>query len=574
MNSGTHATTRQSTVPERTLLLLSLLIIIFVLCENLLLPCGRDQGIYAVTARTMLEGGAPYRDAWDFKPPGIYFIYAAARLLFGSGIYAVRILESLGLLSLVIAFALFSRRHFGSAGAGIVGGALTLLVHTQFDWWQTGQPESFGAVLLAWAVLCATYRPAVGAARPRPRQIAAWTSAGMLYTAAALCKPPLGGGFVVSLALVIWYCRRSNAHAPSATIERERSSTDDGKPGSSAAGTVPSTLSTGSPDGTGRASVISVSFIAGALLVLLACLLYFVITGALGDLYRALFLFAPRYTAVTASDASFPLQLLRVFRFWLFSHSWVGAVGLVLALALPVGAAREREGVLHVAGILLMQAIGVAMQSKFFAYHFGAIFPFTALLAGWGYWKLLRFRGIRFAVPILLVAFCTLQMVVKGAAARTARRIEALARPEARERIYDRLYSIRTYEAAEIRDTSRWLREHTPADEPVFVWGFLPVIYLQADRALASRYIYNIPQRMAWDDGAARRTLLRELTASSPAAIVVAVRDNFRAVTGNDFDSGQELRRFPELQQFVDARYTLSKRFGNLFIFLRNDLRE
>src|SRR5690606_2033536 len=30
---------------------------------------GRDQGIYAAVGRTILEGGVPYRDAFDFKPP-------------------------------------------------------------------------------------------------------------------------------------------------------------------------------------------------------------------------------------------------------------------------------------------------------------------------------------------------------------------------------------------------------------------------------------------------------------------------------------------------------------------------
>src|SRR5882724_9164740 len=46
---------------------------------------GRDQGIYATVAATMLRGGMPYRDAWDFKPPGIYVIYALARAVFGPG---------------------------------------------------------------------------------------------------------------------------------------------------------------------------------------------------------------------------------------------------------------------------------------------------------------------------------------------------------------------------------------------------------------------------------------------------------------------------------------------------------
>ena len=59
------------------------LAIAFLLAQLLCFGYGRDQGIYAVVARAMLDGGMPYRDAWDFKPPGIFLIYALARALFG-----------------------------------------------------------------------------------------------------------------------------------------------------------------------------------------------------------------------------------------------------------------------------------------------------------------------------------------------------------------------------------------------------------------------------------------------------------------------------------------------------------
>jgi len=143
-------------LPQRLLLFLALALILFIAFQLVLLHHGRDQGIYSVVGRTVLEGGAPYKDAWDFKPPGIYFVYALSRLLFGPGMHAVRITEALGFLSLVFAFVIFSRRHFGRWPAGFLGGALALLDHLRLGFWNTGQPESFGAVLLAWALVLAT----------------------------------------------------------------------------------------------------------------------------------------------------------------------------------------------------------------------------------------------------------------------------------------------------------------------------------------------------------------------------------------------------------------------------------
>ena len=39
-------------------------------------PLGPDQGIYAYVGQTIIEGGLPYRDAWDQKPPGLHAFYA------------------------------------------------------------------------------------------------------------------------------------------------------------------------------------------------------------------------------------------------------------------------------------------------------------------------------------------------------------------------------------------------------------------------------------------------------------------------------------------------------------------
>src|SRR5262245_62210941 len=59
---------------------------------------GRDQGVFAVIAREMLEGKVLYRDAWDIKPPGIYCVYALSRALLGSSMHAIRLLEAAALL--------------------------------------------------------------------------------------------------------------------------------------------------------------------------------------------------------------------------------------------------------------------------------------------------------------------------------------------------------------------------------------------------------------------------------------------------------------------------------------------
>ena len=173
---------------------------------------GLDQGIYAVVSDAVLEGGAPYRDAWDFKTPGVFFVYALARGLAGSGMHAVRGLEAAAFTSLLVAFAILSRRFVGSALPGLLGGALAVTGHVWLGFWHTGQPESFGGPVLAWALVLATWEPRVETERGRRAQWAGWAGAGALYAFAALLKPPLGGGIVVSWAIAAQgACRSAGA---------------------------------------------------------------------------------------------------------------------------------------------------------------------------------------------------------------------------------------------------------------------------------------------------------------------------------------------------------------------------
>lgn len=48
---------------------------------ELLLPIGPDQGTYSYVAERILDGGLPYVDAWDNKPPATYYVHAAALAL-------------------------------------------------------------------------------------------------------------------------------------------------------------------------------------------------------------------------------------------------------------------------------------------------------------------------------------------------------------------------------------------------------------------------------------------------------------------------------------------------------------
>jgi hypothetical protein len=63
-----------------TRLLLALIgALLVVRLPSLVQPIGPDQGLYAYVGDRIRHGELAYRDAWDQKPPGIHYVYAALR---------------------------------------------------------------------------------------------------------------------------------------------------------------------------------------------------------------------------------------------------------------------------------------------------------------------------------------------------------------------------------------------------------------------------------------------------------------------------------------------------------------
>jgi 4-amino-4-deoxy-L-arabinose transferase-like glycosyltransferase len=81
-----------------------------------------DEGLYVLMAQNLLAGGTPYVDVWDHKPPGIYFLFAAAQLLIGPSIVSIRLLTCLAVTASSYLIFRFGRDVLGSAPVGCAAG--------------------------------------------------------------------------------------------------------------------------------------------------------------------------------------------------------------------------------------------------------------------------------------------------------------------------------------------------------------------------------------------------------------------------------------------------------------------
>ena len=239
-----------------------------------------------------------------------------------------------------------------------------------------------------------------------------------------------------------------------------------------------------------RARTLTAAFVPAALLVAggvlpyLACLAWFGARGALAALVDVLFVFTPRYTALSWVGVDRLWLGYEGFNEWLLNYSSLGTIGVILALTLHPDK-RQRFAVGVVFGIIAVHVAGVVMQAKFFPYHFGATWPLTSLVAGLGFFgsgtrldRAVRFEWRSFC------RCCRLDLSSNGnqgsprrLLVRTEKRIALFTSAVRDEHAVDCLASVADVDAAANREVATFLQGRVAADRSVFVWGFEPVIY-------------------------------------------------------------------------------------------------
>lgn len=235
---------------------------------------------------------------------------------------------------------------------------------------------------------------------------------------------------------------------------------------------------------------------------------------------------------------------------------WFACSALVVVAAAAARARRWRRGAggerLAVTWLLL-GCLGVAAGGQFFGHYFLQIVPALAVLGA------LELDGWVGAPPdrrrLLLVGAAT---AVPAALFTTA----AFALDPISER---------PAPPPGFVETARYVREHTPPDARIFVWGLGSVFYLAADRVPATRFPAflrrldrgaNEPPERGWDAGPdVWDTVMRDFATHPPALILdTAPADYF------DFRN-YPMARFPRLAAYVAEGYVKVASFQGVDVY-------
>lgn len=452
---------------------------------SLVQPMGADQGLYAYVGERMLDGGLPYRDAWDQKPPAIHAAYAAMR-----GVWPQAAVVPAADLFAAALVALLLWRLGTVLASSVVGQAAALL----FLFLSNPSFARLGGVSVR--AQCETF-------------IAVAVTAAFVLLAGTRRKPTAwrfaAAGALVGVAFAFKYNAAVYGAAALVTLVLWKRLT--------------------------RSAALALA--AGFILPLAVMVAWFAAGGALRALYDATIAYNLRYSGETYAGplhavsylVTFPVRHARVDALWL-----LGCGGCAVLL---VAAARTRDRLMPVAWVAAA-CLSIAINgSRDLPQYFVQAAPALALAGAWAaslLWT--RWRLVNLAAVVLVaVGVWRVNDFVKlvDNTWRDARYMAGQVTPaDHLARYGDR--TTRKYSALAMSELAAVLKARSTPNERVFVFGFSSGAYVEADRASASRFFWSRPVIVGFSQdrpGYGVSGLLEDLRRHPPVIVALQQRDWF-----------------------------------------------
>ena len=496
---------------------------------------GPDQALFVYAGDAIARGKTLYVDVWDVKPPGVFWMYAlVTRLPFEPR--SIRAFDLLWALATVTAIYALGRHFWGRAEGTVAGLMYGLVYVTASGYWNMAQPDSFLVLPLVVAVL-------------------AWEGG----VPGGQTRTTLLAGLLLGIAFQF---RSVAALVPAVLVLRDLWLAD--RRGMWLRRTVALSL--------GFAVFQGVTVV------------YLVVGGALDEYLFAQFRFARNYAGLGGPYAYDRFTLgnylsgLRGSLMW-FAASRLLLVAPALAAVLIGGVLRGDRAVRLCAVLLATTVLGVAIQAKFFIYHWHPVLPFLALLAGWAWtalWRELRARltamgsTATLTGAVLALLFLTPQVTDPGV--REWQDLVRFARDRSyRSVYYDRfgLWGHGTYSFRASEEVGNYVAARSQPGETVFVWGYDPNLYLISDRESASRFLSLLPLMTTFTPERWKREFVADLEAKRPAFILIQRGENARWISGRADDSAEWVTEFPAFNDLIIRGYRFDRRIEDYYIYQR-----
>ena len=469
-------------------------------------PLDQDSAVYSYVAETWLDGGLPYRDAWDHKPPFIYLIYAGLFSLAEVSATTLRVASALCDAGMVVLVFLIARRLFGAAAglwAALLCGLFTAAPGVQFE---AFQPEHVMVLFVTASMLAAL-------AYARSQKLRYAAVCGILFglgLAAKQTAAPLG--IFVWLWLTWEALRRDGSKAQARVVAH------------------------------------SLLLLVGVLLpwALFAAYFRWQGQGAFEDFWFCTYTYNAHY-AVEDRPASFVAGSISLLKSTAPKHAFLWLTGLA-GLAAVLARGRWRGGIV-VGAWAACAFLSVLIPGQASPYYFIQTLVPLSILGGVtmaGLRQSVRKRGLLDAGNVLAAL---LLLALLALAAR-------------RELAHYRYASDPGTGNAVAVEIGRYLEARTRRGDLLYVWGSRPQIYVTSRRESVCPYLYNFSYNMVLDATAAcgederpptyhfRREKLDSIMAAleeHPPRFIITTEE-------------KTLAKFKALRKLLDTNYTLQSR--------------
>ena len=477
MNPDTNQSTKRTLIPLRTeyvvfvlILLISFLLRMAFLHE----PFERDEGFYGYIGQEILRGSIPYRDIYDIKPPGIYYIYAAIIALFGNIMEAIRMATAFYALATTGCVYLLARK-LGGIRAAICSALLFALCsnapHIQ------GSSSNTEVFMLLPLMLCLLFFVRGVETGNRVNFVISGFSGGIALLIKTVALP------VVALVF-IFLLRRPRADDSGEGLQKD-----------------------------------ILSFILPPLATLLLLYGYFAANNALADLYYWNFTILKSYgrhglsyfvgKAFAGVDYLINEQLL------LWGAAVAGAAWLLL---------RNRNFHTVLVTLTLPAAVaGLCMPGHFFPHYFILLTPFCAVVGGLGLGHVWERKG--------WPRFVSLPLIAAGVVlfAQTNYKYYFAYTPA---EVALHKYNVPTF--GQSPEIAGFVRNNTAPGDYILQWGFEPELYFYSNRRGLKDLTVFVDIEWAPDRTRAIKNMVENINEKKPVYILVQKADvvDYRAALG------------------------------------------
>jgi hypothetical protein len=505
----------QATGTNLLLLVLAGLAAIVLMLPTMILPLHPDQALFAVVGRTVAGGGFPYKDAWDFKLPGLYLLYAVAIHGPFDVAHNVRLFTLIWTAASAIVVADLGRRWWNWRAGLLAALIYALVCSTDIPFWQSAQPDSLAVLPLLLSLLL--YEVARGRRIPL---ITAGLALGIAFQLRATIV------FLAPLYPLVELIQAASSKRLRLWLH--------------------------------RMLWLGVGFV----ILQLGVLAYLFAGGALGE-FIATMQYAAGYTRTggpwnPSTGPTLPAYWGALRQaFWNWGDPRLLLVFPALAAGIA-GAAMRNWRILQLLLFVVLCYAGVAIQLKFFWYHYEYMVPFLALLGGWG-WDCLfaSARGYRLRALVFVGIAATGAVLLLGSTEIWDNGVSAW-RSYASYYRHHAEWEQSSPTISGLRDeqlVANYVHDHSQTGDRIYVWGFDPALYILAQRPLGSRFVLSYPLMSRWSPSRWQDDFVEELRLNRPAYIVLHPDQPESWIVGEDLDAIEYINRFPAFQQLLATDY-------------------